>query len=410
MIILKIAWRDIMRQRTRAWLTIAAITFCTLSLLMVMSFAKGQHQSWIQITVSSFTGHFQIQDQGYLDDPTLFKSFSPPPEVLRSLEVDPRVLGAAPRLITQGLLSSDEGSAGVMIVGTAPAMEAKATTLAQKVRQGSFLDPGRQNGVVLGVTLAKNVKAGIGDEVDILVQSFYGSLQLRTFEVIGTMATGTPEFDQALLMMDLSELQSFLEMEGRVSEIAVVLTSPRVRDKVMEEAQKRLDAGGESKLVLTPWEKVTPELYELVMVDNASGVLYVSILVIVVAFVVLLTITMSVLERMREFGVLLAIGARPLRVFAMVLIESLMMGVIGTALGLALGTIPCWYWYKHPILIESMAETFAVYGMKPEIQTLLTPAMYLGCIAIMAVIVISVSILPALRAARIKPVEALRYV
>jgi putative ABC transport system permease protein len=410
MIILKIAWRDIMRQRTRTWLTIAAIAFCTVSVLLTMAFARGEHQQIIQSGVSTFPGHFEIQKQGYLNDPALTKSFTPPAKLIKDLENDGQVQGVAPRVIYQGLASSDQSTAGVMIVGADPALEARATTLARKVSAGRFLTAADGKSVVLGATLAENLKVKVGDEIEIMAQSFYGSLQLRFYKVLGIIRTGSPDFDQALLIMPLGELQSFLEMGGEVSEISVVLKSPRARDRVEALARSELQGPAGQDLVIVPWEKIMPEMVEFVMLDNAGAVLYLAILVVVVAFVVLLTITMSVLERMREFGVLLAIGTRPRRIFQIIMTESFLMGIVGTAIGLAIATIPSWYFSVHPINISSWAAAAAEFGMEPYLRTILMPLMYYATVVIMMIITMAVSIFPAVRAARIKPVEALRYV
>jgi len=364
----------------------------------------------IQSGARAFTGHFQVQKKGYLDKPTLYKTFALPEQAVDALESDKRVEGVAPRVLSEGLASSDDATAGVIIVGVDPVREAKATTLARSVRKGSFLDMKNSQGVVLGVTLAENLKVDVGDEIQIMLQSFYGSLQLRFYKVAGVVGTGSPDFDQALLIMPLAELQSFLDMEDKISHVAVVLKNPRVRPWVMAKAQDLLDGLDGEGLVLVKWEKITPELYEYVMLDNAGGVLYLAILVIVVAFVVLLTITMSVLERIPEFGVQLAIGARPSTIFKIVMTESFLMGAVGIALGLLIASGPAYYWSVNPIYIESYAEAFKEFGMKPEISTILLPVMYLATFLIMMVITIGVSIFPAVRASRIKPVDALRYV
>jgi ABC-type lipoprotein release transport system permease subunit len=410
MVTLKIAWRDIMRQRSRTWLTIAAITFCTVSLLLTMALTRGMHQQMIQSGARAFTGHFQVQKKGYLEKPTLYNTFALPGQAVDALESDKRVEGVAPRVLSEGLASSDDTTAGVIIVGVDPVREAKATTLAKSVRKGSFLDINDSQGVVLGVTLAENLKVDVGGEIQIMLQSFYGSLQLRFYKVAGVVGTGSPDFDQALLIMPLAELQSFLDMEDKISHVAVVLKNPRVRPWVMAKAQDLLDGLDGEGLVLVKWEKITPELYEYVMLDNAGGVLYLAILVIVVAFVVLLTITMSVLERIPEFGVQLAIGARPSTIFKIVMTESFLMGAVGIALGLLIASGPAYYWSVHPIYIESYAEAFKEFGMKPEISTILLPVMYMATFMIMMVITMGVSIFPAVRASRIKPVDALRYV
>lgn len=399
-----------MRQKVRTGLTVAAITFCTFSILLTMATARGMHQEMIQTSVSIFTGHFQIQAQGYLDDPGLEKSFTLPPRVVRDLEADEDVMGVAPRVVSGGLVSTDAKTAGAIIVGVDPEREARSTTMMKKVRDGRFLEPGDQKVAVVGTTLARNMGLKVGDEIQLMVQSFYGSLELAFFRVKGTVETGSPDFDQSLLVLPLSATQEIFELDDMITEASVVLKSERSKKRVMALARQSLDREGSSPLLVVQWEELLPELVEFVLLDNAGGVLYLAILVLVVAFIVLLTITMSVMERVREFGVLMAIGTRPRRVFGVIMIECIMLGLLGTALGLLLGSGPCYYWSVHPIPMAEWADAYKEFGIEPMLRTILIPAMYWGTTLIMMVIVVLASLIPAFRATRIRPVEAMRHV
>jgi len=404
------AWRNVMRQKVRTGLTVSAITFCTFSLLMMMAFARGGHQQMIQSAVSMFTGHFQIQVEGYLEDPTLYKSFELPEELISKISRQDKVRGVAPRIVGGGLVSTEMNTTGGMIAGVDPAREFEATTLLRSPREGERLKPGDRDKAMLGRGLAENLEVGVGDEVQLMIQSYYGSLELGFFEVTGIVDTGNPELDRAMIVIPLERMQSLFEMEGLVTEVAVVLETERAKEELMEFVRRSLPGSGRSELAVVPWEEVLPELVELLFLDNAGGVLYMAILVVVVAFIVLLTITMSVMERVKEFGVLMAIGIRPRRVFMTIMIECFIIGVMGIAIGLALGTVPSWYWSVHPIELSGWAEAAEQFGMRPVIKTILMPAMYWGSALIMLVITVLSSVFPALRAARISPADAMRHV
>ncbi len=410
MITLKLAWRNVMRQKTRTWLTISAIAFCAVSILFTMAFARGGHQQLIQASVSVFTGHLQIQEEGYLDDPSLYKAFKAPHEILDELQRDERVGGVAPRIEHGGLITTEEHTTGALIVGIDPAKERKATRLFDKTSKGRPLQQGDRDRVVLGKTLANNLEVAIDDEVQVMAQSFYGSLELRFYKVAGIVDTGTPDFDRTLVVVPIEEMRDLLQMQGLVTNVAVVLESARAKDDLVQKTREMLDGHQAGDLVVVPWEDILPEMVELLFLDNAGAVLYLLILVVVVAFIVLLTITMSVMERVKEFGVLMAMGAKPCRVFMTIMIECMIIGMVGTVLGLLIATGPCWYWSIHPIRFSSMEEAMAAFGMEPEIKTILIPAMYWGAALIMMVITVTASVFPALRAARTRPAEAMRHV
>jgi len=410
MITLKLAWRNVMRQKIRTALTVAAITFCTVSILLTMAMAHGMHQQMIQKSLRVFTGHFQIQEEGFLDNPSLNKAFEVPEDVFEVLQNDSRVVGVAPRISSGGLANTDESTSGVAIVGAAPEKEKGVTTLFTNVRRGESLVEGDTNKVVLGETLAENMGTELGEEVQLMVQSYYGSLELGFYEVKGAIATGTPEFDRSLVVMTLPDMQNLFRMEGMITEATVVLDEGVEKGPVIAMVRDKLQ--GKDDLVVVPWEDLMPELVELLFLDNAGAVLYLAILVVVVAFIILLTITMSVMERVKEFGVLLAIGISPKRIFFMIFLECLIIGALGIVLGLIIGTIPAYYWSVNPIDMAAYAEAYEEFGMgmEPSITTLLNVTMYWSTALIMAVITALSALAPAFRAVRISPVEAMRHV
>jgi|GEM_PF-618338 len=447
MVTFKIAWRDIIRQRARSWLTIAAISFCTAVLLITMAFARGGHQQMIQSGVSMFPGHFQLQLIGYQQDPALAKCFSVPEKFLAEMDADERVRGAVPRIVSQGLVNSadKDQTAGAMMIGTRPGPERKTTKLAGNVQQGVFLEEGKEGFAIVGKTMGENLGVAPGEEIRIFTQTLYGSMEMDGYTVKGYVYSGDPEMDRSLVLLPLKDTQRLLRMESEdlINHVAVVLESPRFLEEVFEKARGlvfELNAPRYAQIakqnaeilespfnrssytkaryimhrpdlkVLVKWQELMPDLVEFVFLDNAGAVLYVAILVIVVAFVILLTVLMSVLERTREFGVMMAIGTRPNRLFRMIMIEAFLLALVGIVAGLLLGSIPAYYFNSHPIDISAYAEMARQFGMEPSISTIVLPVMYPATAGIILFITILVSFFPARRAGKVEPVEALRHV
>jgi ABC-type lipoprotein release transport system permease subunit len=272
-------------------------------------------------------------------------------------------------------------------------------------RMASRADGARE--ITLGALLARNLGVSVGDAVIVLSADAYGSQSADRFSVVGTFSIGDDEFDGFGALVDLAELRAFLEAGDSVSHVAVFLPESEDQTSVAVELARRFP--GDSYEVL-PWQELMPDLVQFMRLDDVGNWIGNSVLIVVVGFGLLNTILMSVFERVREFGVLRALGLRPRAVFALVLIESLQLTLLGIALGLALGTPLVLWLSSHPILLESDGAGAAVELF--DLEPLIVFALGRSQLVTLPLILIGVGLLaalpPAFRASRGRPVDALR--
>jgi ABC-type lipoprotein release transport system permease subunit len=309
-------------------------------------------------------------------------------------------------VVSFGLLSQEQSTRGVAVVGVDPRREGTVTTLPERVTQGRFLAPGGEREIVLGGRLARTLNARLGDQVLLYSVAYSLETAYDLFTVVGVMKLPEIEMDRTLAVISLAEAQAFFVYGDRVSEIAILADDadavPAVAGSV------RASVAGTPTEVHT-WRESMPELEEFILLDDAGMYITLAILVIVVGFGILNTILMAVLERRREFGVILALGLRPRAVFRIVYLESLALALVGLAIGLALALPLILYLQANPVeLSGDMAGAAELFGIEPQVTWKLKPLNPLGSIATILGVALTAALYPAVKASRGRPVDALR--
>ncbi|HOW81248.1 MAG TPA: FtsX-like permease family protein, partial [Spirochaetota bacterium] len=225
--------------------------------------------------------------------------------------------------------------------------------------------------------------------------------------IVGLFDTGNPELDQALVIMPLARAMETFTMMGYINSIAVRLKSVDDMPSVRSDIMKRTDA---EEIEVMGWDGLMPELVQFIIMDDAGAYITDFILLMIVAFGILNTIQMSVYERIREFGVMLAIGTRPSQVRTMILYESVFISLIGIALGLLLGSAVSYYFSIHPIDYSDYAEEMKVWGMSTLLFPARITALNLWVTSLFILVLAFVfSFFPAQRASKLRPIEAIRH-
>jgi len=404
----KLAWRNILRNKRRSLLTVLAVTFAALLSITMRGMQIGTYAVNIQNVVRMFSGYCQVQREGYLANPTLQTSFAFDEALRRELRAVPRVQAFAPRVTADGLAAFGQTSVGVMILGIDIAPERQVTTLLDRIREGSPPGRGEISTVVLGTTLAKNLGARIGDEIVLLAQGADGTLGNMKYRVSGLIRSGSLELDRAVVMMQLADAQELLAMDGKVHAVAIALQDLKDLPEALAGLQSRLTGSG---LTVLSWEELSPEFRQHMQMDNVSGILFLGILIIIVAFGILNTVLMSVTERYREFGVTLAMGMSPARLVLVVILEGLLLGVVGLVLGNVLAFGVNAYIAANPIYIGGdISSIYEEYGFLPALYSSVRPHIFLNSsLAILGVTILS-CLYPAHRVWHLSPIEGMRHV
>ncbi len=408
LLLVKLAWRNILRNKRRSLLTVLAVTFAALLSIAMRGMQVGTYAVNIENVVRMYSGYCQVQREGYHRNPSLQTSFAYDEKLQRVLRAIPRVVAFSPRIMADGLVAHGTTSVGVMILGVDVGNEGKVTTLLQRIREGSAPSGGEQPTVVLGQKLAKNIGARIGDEIVLLAQGADGTLGNMKYRVSGLLKSGSPDLDRMTVLMDLRDAGDLLAMNDRVH--AVVLALKDLQDLPPVVADLRTGLAG-TRLNVLSWEDLMPEFRQHIQMDNISGILFLAILIVIVAFGILNTVLMSVTERYREFGVTLAMGMSPSRLVFIVVLEGLLMGLAGLVLGnlLALGVNG--YIVAHPIVIGGdLASITEEYGFLPAMYSTLRFTVFLNSsLSILAITFVS-CLYPAYRVYRLLPVAGMRHV
>jgi len=388
-----------------------AIAFASLLLIFMLSFQFGSYDTMINSAVKIHTGHLQVQAEGYQDKRSMRLVVPDPGAIGSILEKTPGIDAYTYRANAFSLVSSRDRTYGIIVIGVDPAREANVSTLKKVIRQGSYLASEDTNQALLGELLAKNLQVGLGDELVVLGQGRDGSVAATVVKVKGTYNSGQDEFDRSSIHIPLKHFQDVYAMRGGVHEVVALGKSlgaiPAIRRAVAGSIE---NDDPKHVLVVLDWIDLMPGLIEGIKLDLISGLILYFILILVVAFSILNTFLMSVFERTKEFGVMMAIGTTPGRLTKLLLLESITMTVIGIVVGIIAGCLVTWYFQVHGIVISGTSEVVRQFGIPER----MFPQLSFLSVTIGPTLVLFITFLtalyPALKVRRLRPVEALASV
>lgn len=407
----KMAWRNIWRHPRRTLLTVSAIAFASAILVFMLSFQFGTYETMINSSVKISTGHLQVQAKGYQDKKDMRLVVSDPAPIGDILERIQEVEAYTYRAQAFSMVSSEERTYGILVVGIDPEKEAHVSTLKTIVREGSYLSPDDTDGALVGNLLAKNLQVGLGDELTVLGQGRDGSVAATLVKVKGIYDSALDDFDRSSIQISLDNFQDVYAMEGGIHEVVVVGRSLGEIPAIKREVKSGIERiHTEVPLAALDWMDLVPGLYQAIQMDLISGLIFYLLLIIVVAFSILNTFLMAVFERTREFGVMMAVGTTPGRLTKVLLIESVGMTLVGIVSGIVLGSILTLYLQAHGIDFTGSNELLSQYGisgrMYPKLSLL---TMVIGP-SLVFFITFLAALYPAFKIRRLRPVEAMTHV
>lgn len=402
----RLAWRNLWRRKRRTWLTVGAMVFSNILLVFMISLQVGMYAMMISNTLRAQTAHLQVQAPGYKDE---FKIRQVVPaietlaaEIRQGLETDQ----VAARAGAFALASSADRSYGIQITGVEPEYEARVSSLPGQIQEGRFLGDMMAPEIVIGSTLARNLKVGVGDELTILGSGLDGSMAAAVVGIVGVFESGMPDLDRGFAEVPLGYFQDTFTMEGAGHAIAILAPSLMQVGALETRVEGLLPANAD--LVVHDWDALLPGLKQAIQADFASAWFMYAILIVLVAFSVLNTQLMSVLERTKEFGIIMSLGVTPRRLGRLVLLETALMGFVGLLLGMALGAVLILWLNQHGFSYPGMEEMAGKFNLPSRIYPELSVIGLLVGPTIVLFSSVVAALYPALRLRWMEPVQAMR--
>ena len=402
----RLAWRNLWRRKRRTWLTVGAMVFSNILLVFMISLQLGMYAMMIDNTVKAQTGHLQVQAPGYKDDHKMRQIVPGVEEVAQTLRQGLGTDEVAARATAFALVSSADRSYGLQISGVEPDFEVQVSSLPGLIKEGAFFTDSMADEIVIGRTLARNLQVGVGDELTFIGTGRDGSMAAAVADVVGIFESGMADVDRSFAEVPLGFFQDAFSMEGSGHAVAIMAPSLVQVGSTRSRAEALLPAGVD--LIVHDWDTLMPGLKQAIQADFFSAWFMSGVLIVLVAFSVLNTQLMSVLERTKEFGIVMSLGVTPQRLGRLVLLETAMMGWLGMILGMALGGALVW-WLGHTGFtypgLEEMGGKFNLPGrIYPELTLI---GLLLGPLIVLIASVVA-SLYPAIRLRWLEPVAAMR--
>ena len=402
----RLAWRNLWRRKRRTWLTVGAMVFSNILLVFMISLQLGMYEMMIVNALKAQTGHLQVQAPGYKDDFKIRQVVPNAKQLADDLRQGLATEDVAVRAAAFALISSGDRSYGAQITGVEPDRESRVSSLPGLVKEGGFLSDSMAEEIVIGSILARNLRVGVGDELTFIGSGRDGSFAAAVVDVVGIFESGTPDMDRGFAQVPLGFFQDAFAM-GDAGH-AVVVMAPGLLQVGATQARVEALLPADEDLVVQDWDALLPGLKQAIQADFVSAWFMYGILIILVAFSVLNTQLMSVLERTKEFGIVMSLGVTPGRLGRLVLLETTLMGIVGMVLGVLLGGgLVLWLHYQgfsYPGL-EEMGGKFNLPGrIYPTVSML---GLLTGPLIVLAASVIA-ALYPAIRLRWMEPVAAMR--
>ncbi len=402
----QIAWRNIWRNPRRTAVILTAVVIGVWSMVFLGALMRGIVQGMIQNGIKTLTGHVQIHQVQYLQDPSVDHRIQAIARIKSMVASElPARSSLSCRVRVNAVANNARHNGGVTLVGIDPEDEAKVSFIGSSIVEGRYLKPDDGDAIVIGRALADRFETRLGHKLILMAQDTRGEIASRAFRIRGIFHAEMESTEKNFVFVTRSAAQKMLGMDDAVSEIAIVLPAHDRAAAVARRLQQRF-AGQD--LVVTTWRQALPLLTSYLELYDSFIMIWFVVVFVAMGFGIVNTTLMAVFERMREFGLLKALGMRPRRIVWGILTESFFILVCGMLLGDLLGLVSSWGFAIKGIDLSALAQGVEYAGMSRIIIPVVEARDLLNANLVVLVLGLLVSFYPAIRAARFTPVEAMR--
>jgi len=401
---IKLAWRNLWRNKKRTLIAAASVFFAVILALLMRSMQTGYYDYSIDASVRMYTGYIQVHGKDYWEKKSLDESMVLDQKHLKELQNTAGVNLIVPRFETYSLISHGNKTKVVQVTGINPKLENQLTDLKKKIVSGNYLSDSSK-GIIVAQGLAEILKVNVGDSVVIYGQGYHGVTAAAQIPIVGIVKFTLPELNKSFTYLNLPYAQWLFSAPGRLTSLSIMIDNPKKLDRVKSDIRKVFDSNYE----VMDWEELSPELVQSIQIDNASGIIMLGILYVVIAFGIFGTIMMMTAERVKEFGILISVGMKKWKLGMVTLFETLFVSFLGVFTG-AIISIPILLYFKaNPIpLTGEYAEAILAFGFEPILPFAIYPGMFFAQIWTVLAIALVSALYPILFIRKLQPVEAMR--
>lgn len=403
-IILKIAWRNIWRNKMRSLIIMLSIAIGIFSGIMLLALYKGMMRSRVKTVIYAELGHLQIHDTNFKKDfePKFILEYGD--SIVKQLLKIPEVNAIATRTITMGMLSTTTGSAGIQINGVNAKDENEVSMLDQKIKKGTLFTSAKRNEILIGNKLANKLKLDIGHKLVLTFTDIQNNLVSAAFRVAAIYASDNAPLDERNVFVKQADLNELIGIANQFHEIAIILKQDEQLDQVETHLKKIFPYQQ-----VESWKTISPETNLMVYTVDISSYIIMAIILFALAFGIINTMLMAVLERTKEIGMMMALGMNQLRLFLLILFETFFLTIAGLPIGIFFAWAVVTYYHIHGMdwlsrgkdMMNSFGFNTTIYPEFPFEKLNMTIWFVLFTALISC-------IYPALKALQLKPVDALR--
>ncbi|MDA3953219.1 MAG: ABC transporter permease [Bacteroidales bacterium] len=399
-----VSWRNVWRSKTRSLVIISAIALGVFAGVYTIAFMFGWVNQRVDNVIMTEVSHIQIHHADYIQTNEVHDYITDINSIKDNIETMPNVAGVSTRLIATCMVSSAETGSGVQMVGVNPENEQKVTNLYTKIIDGAYFEGVKRNPIVIGEKLANKLKVKVRSKIVVTVTEMNGTLTGGAFRVAGIFKTANSTYDEMRAFVKMEDLQNLIKIEDNAGhEIAVLMNKNNIENVIADQIRTEYPT-----LQTMTWTQLVPDMKMMNESMNFMMYIFVVIILLALGFGIVNTMLMVILERVKELGMLMAVGMSRLRVFSMIVLETIFLSLVGGVVGIALAIGLTLITGKTGVDLSLWAEGLSSAGF----DSIVYPEIGFDSVIVVTILVIITGILssiyPARKAIKLNPAEAIR--
>jgi len=404
MMMVILAWKNIWRNKKRSLIILTATAIGLAAGIFSVGLMTGMYDSMVDSAINRGLANIQIHTTAYKRDQLLQQYLPGVDSLIYTLHRHSNVRSYSTHSLIEGMISSATIASGALIIAINPQQEQTVTAISQSLLEGTYLET--PNTIIIGKKLADRLKVKLRSRIVLSFAGLDGTIIYAAFRVGGIFRTDASTFDAMNVFIRQTDLAELLGTTAPIHEILVRTKNPLLLEQTKDDLQRQMPF---SVLVET-WRDISPEMKLTADITDLTNTIFLGLILFALLFGLTNTLLMSVLDRVRDFGVLMAVGMYRRRIFSMIALESFFLSFTGGIIGVLIGWSGVQYFHIHGINLSSLSAGLSAYGIPSILYPYIRSSAYVSLTIMMVATSIIAALYPAIKAVRLKPVEAIRTI